>query len=445
MLRHTNLTLFLILLLVVTSFPVNVTEASGTYDGTGTGTINFTLAFVVGISIALALLAIQKLIASVFQSWMMDVAIKTAFMDLIISSIIVVGIIIFFGSVNLMFVVMDGSDPVYTEHADMIDLANSTLSATSGILETSVKRVTKQNFILTKYTTFSYSKLTDLFGLVPDPMPVEYRYNNSGAPGGGYSIFSSALNQIITSLSQLLAIIYSKQLILELIKLVVPLYLFPLAITLKVIPMTQRIGSTLLAISIGLMFIYPTALVFSYEMSQTFMTPGINPSPAIPDPEDEGHRIPAHGTLCSPWFQSFAALGDIGLWLYKCIPQCTTEAAIAAAAVPPVAWLTTFWACFNFMTGHCYLETAIVYDEITVGYQLLYSNRLNNYADYIADENTFNKVYESVVSMEEQAARTYVSTIISTVLEIVITIGLIKALAGVLGGDLNIPGLSKMI
>ena len=284
------------------------------------------------------------------------------------------------------------------------------------------------NFVLTKYSAFSYSKTTSIplvDWLVTD---FESRSQNFGL-GPLVSKFSKSFD----SLGQAIFIISAEKILLQYLLYVIPLFFFPLGIILRALPFTRKFGTILLALCIAGYFIFPLSVVFSGEIYKSIMARDvmldkisiISDTTRDIDPGD----IPYQGYICSPLSSAIAMLGQFGFIITSCAAVCAITLLFGG-----------FAACYAI----CKPIAELVYYVAVPFYQYVYGDRLGSYA--VMNEEIFGTTYDLIIeTILPFVTLHWLLSIILPLITIILTVVSIRSISSALGADIQIYGLSRLI
>ncbi|VVB66385.1 Uncharacterised protein [Candidatus Gugararchaeum adminiculabundum] len=286
-------------------------------------------------------------------------------------------------------------------------MAYAYLDESSDYMARMYLRLLEAEKILVKYTTFSYNIATPgwyVAGIF------------SMSPSGGISLVSIGVSQGVNALSNGVAFNTAEKLFLKIFEYNAFRFLLPLGILMRAFSITRKLGSTIIAIAIGMYIVFPLTVVLAGNIY--YSVPRIDPS-AVALPKD---LPPPPKYMCDQTMQFMISLGQ-WLWtLIKCIPQCAGP---------------HFWICF----WGCHAGVMVWFNWLSMGFLIAAVPTLIAYANI-----SVSQVYWPLAnSVLPAVARISAITFILPILSIFITVTSITNISKMIGGDTNIIGLFKIV
>ncbi len=270
------------------------------------------------------------------------------------------------------------------------------------------------NLYVSKASQFSYSASIGGFFIVPF---------TSSAPRSGLAPLNIAMMNAIDALNNAVLVQVVIKIMFVFFQAIVPAWLFPLGILLRLIPPTRRIGSTLIAFSIGLFMIFPFSIVLAGQ-AYDILRPGFHTT-------IDGHfgikdiqHPPLAYLMCSEWMQFYTVLGEPGWIFILC------------------AWMLLIPIVGSGMYAVCATIINIVYKLSIPLFQIGFTPLMNGYANSLPVDQTFNALYS--VALPGVVERVVTTLVLSLVIAI-ITISITRSISSALGGEAQFYGLSKII
>jgi len=239
----------------------------------------------------------------------------------------------------------------------------------------------------------------------PRPTAINYTFyvKISSAPYSGYNMLAGSLGTLATLMSTAIGIFLAEGLMTSIMLFIWPWLLFA-GIALRATPFTRRLGGLLIAIAIAAVLIYPT--LFAMELlsvSGTQSNPFNFPSAQLIAEGVQNGCWPAGGSLLTQESVDIAYLSSIGA------PLSTVWTAISGsqAGIQDIAFA---YAPNSFIPLTCTPTAAL------------------------------NTVFDLFNAYGELG----VTGFFLPILNLIITLAAVRALSGLLGGDTDLAGLSKL-
>jgi hypothetical protein len=282
---------------------------------------------------------------------------------------------------------------------------------------------------VSKISGFSYDYSTSIG-------PISNWY--SATPQVGLSGMLSAVTRAMDTLSASLLVVSSYKILIYIASIAGKAYVLPLAIALRVIPNTRKLGSALMALAIGMYIILPASVAFSGALLDQVMisspqpqfaayfAPGGPPDLSVSNanqlpylPIFDPPPPPGYGTICNEWINAFTSLGEIGWAIIICTPL--------APVVPfPV----------------CKIWVTIFYIVVHAGFSVMYSDNLRNYLANVPINDIYETLYGTALPIVSQL---FILSLALPLISLLLTFSLTKSVSMALGGEGQLYGLSKII
>lgn len=272
----------------------------------------------------------------------------------------------------------------------------------------------KANLLVSKASQFSFSASYGGFFIVPFW---------SSAPRSGLAPLNISLMSGIDALNNAILVQVVLKIMLVFFQAVVPVWLFPLGILLRLLPPTRRVGSTLIAFSIGLFMIFPFSVVIAGE-AYNILKPGFHTTIDGQFGIKDIDKPPLASLLCSEWMQFYTILGEPGWIFILC------------------AWMLLIPFVGAAMYSVCATIINIVYKLSIPLFQVAFTPIMNSYANSLPITETFDALYS--VALPGVVERVMTALVLSLVVAI-ITVSITRSISTALGGESQFYGLSKII
>lgn len=385
---------------------------------------NGILLFGIGIMLTLGFLIIIYMISKLIINPQVDAWIKNEFWQVFVTVVIGAIVILLFHS----------ADSIAQTSGTGTSWNTTAISQVQGQYDALVRgyySIGNAYFSLSRYTGFSYSRTKGM------PI-VKYWYTDfeSASPGAGLAPLQSQIMQAFNKLSQSLLILMSEIVLLKFIFFAVPLYLLPLGLIFRAFPFTRSFGSTLIAISIALYFLFPLSLyVYNDLLVSVQRASGYDTDIMSRNIDSYAHAIdpgsiPGAKEISTPMASLIALLGDLGFVLVTCTPIC------AAAVIGGVPWSACWTACKMIAEA--------VYIIIVPGFQYIYGNGLANHI--LISKGTLNAMFSLVLdNILPFVAFVWIKTILGFIIALTITVSSVRGLSSAIGGEMQLYGLTRLL
>lgn len=286
-------------------------------------------------------------------------------------------------------------------------------------------------FRLAKISGFTYDYTTSIG-------PISSWY--SATPQIGLSALLTAVSKAMDTLTTSILVLASYKVLIQVAHDVVPTLLLPIALGLRVLAPTRKIGSGLIALCIGLYILLPASVSFTgmiYDQVRTSMAgmPLTGPN-AYPNafnymrggPNADSPRFlpiydapepPGYGIICNDWIVAFTSLGEIGWSLIIC---------------PPLQPVVPYPVCKVWVTAW-YIVTHATFS-------LIYSGDLRSYISNVPVDPIYETLYGTAMPIVSQL---FILALPLPLLSLIITVTLTRSVSVALGGEGQFYGLAKII
>jgi hypothetical protein len=246
------------------------------------------------------------------------------------------------------------------------------------------------------------------------------------SPLGGLGLLSNVIVTITESLGMLLGLAMGRAQLLSLFEDMVPAVLLPMGLLLRSLPFTRTTGSSLIAFSFAAFFIFPASIALSHYLMFSVYTPTFIP----PMPTYDGFCYDPN----SPADKEAAAVdlqGNI---------QSATE--FMSEEMDP--GYDSAWFKLSELGGDSKQALGSTYDAAKDHMSDSFS--LAGIVPALIKPTTFGYIFFNLVTDRLQdVAQLAVLTTVTFVLEIIMTVTGYRAIAGILGGEMEILGLTKVV
>lgn len=220
----------------------------------------------VSLAFAIAAVAINFMIAYAFQSPQMVAVAREELAALIFT----VFIILFWGGSDFIFndlsagLLLASVPPEYqvmlTSSAQGLSVSHIDLAlATIGVMTENLKNQYTELYLFEALIGF-LSTISFPFG---SPMPAIGIISLSLAPFTGLVMLSNAHTTIVEAIGYLITVLWTKEFILVFARDAIPTLILPLGLILRAFPFFRRTGSSLIALSFAMYFVFPFAIILS--------------------------------------------------------------------------------------------------------------------------------------------------------------------------------------
>lgn len=262
-----------------------------------------------------------------------------------------------------------------------------------------------------------------LLALVPASFP----------PLVGLSMLSNAHTVLVEAIGMVMIAIVAKQELLNFAQYSIPLVLLPMGLVFRALPLYRTTGSSIIAICVCLYFIYPLTVILSNYMIFDLYKPA-----------DFTYAPSAFG------FCKSQASGQDPLDALEEKSEAITEfrnmlneeanPTVILQAQKSTSWWQKIW---NFLKGTWGVITsvAVVLWEMTKLIFDFSSPIRNMFSQYSVITGLYDFVIDEVVIVSQFV----VVVIVTSVFEIIITVTMYRNISLLIGGEVDIAGLSKLV
>ncbi len=257
----------------------------------------------------------------------------------------------------------------------------------------------------------------------------------------GLTLPLKAHNQVIYYFHYALGIVIAKKFFLLFARDVVPLIIFPLGILFRAFPPLRRTGSTILAFAFAFYFVFPLATLFSYYLIFDVYQPAdfnFVPKDATPLEGDE--------RAVEPFLQYLKA--NPAAEEIKELFETPSPAEKAAEEACEGFWASLWCGIKNILVALADLVIRYFAFLGSVVQTMLFLS--GGIVEWVVDDTLFiakltSAAYYLVIYEVNIAIQLVVLIVITTVLEIIITVTMYRNIAELIGGETQLPGLTKII
>ena len=366
-----------------------------------------------------ALVAIAYAVSSVTQSPQLTAWSKEMMRELMVGVVIVVLVIGAATTVDTMI----GSIPGY-EGEKLATLGSKALDEHIDNLEKLYEKVAQGYWAIGAYapTTVSWT-------------PIQIwiiSYGRSKMPYLGVNAALGSLSMAVQQLTFQILSLKFVQVFLVYISKVAYSFLLPVGLALRVFPLTKRVGSTIIALSLGGLFMLPAGVIVAGELADTLKPDSFD------EAIDRDYKPSRSVTLifnfmwffCETPLRLFFQLGEL-FW-------AITIPTIACAAAGP-GYAACWYAMFQLILYIAYPLATMIFNMLISSW--LVPSLTNQSADtiYSAWVSEINQYLLPAVS--EMTALSIVMVLIIAVIAVSGT----KAISSALGGEFVMYGISRLV
>ena len=368
----------------------------------------------IALMLVLLIIAIIYVLSKLLASPVLEAWTKTELQELFVSALIVFAVVaVVWGS--------NSAIKAFTGENDYITAATKSLTSQLGTMGLLFDELTKAAYRIGKVVGFSYS--------VSVGLSIVSGYG-SFATRAGLSPLYAAVFGALDQLSQAILITSAEKLLLFFFAEIVPIYLLPIAIVMRTFPFTRRIGSALIAVSLGAYILFPFGIILAGEVFKSIA--GSSDSPIYIDNiqkiTKEGVGVPdigmppEHDIICSRPMAIFAAMGEWGWCLIIC-------------AVAVLLFGVGFAACCHVVH--------ILYEYLWVPiFPIMWGPALTSYIYKYHPQDFYMPIYNYALPA---VSLSLLLSIILFLLVVIFTIVGTRSISVALGGEAELYGISKLI
>ena len=303
-----------------------------------------------------------------------------------------------------------------------IDLALYSLATVEKALVSTYLRLYGYEFTIGLLSTISFN--------IPLPvLPVTMTWI-SVSPFSGLEPVSNAMVTIIESIGYLFGLAYGREMLVYFFRDITPTVLIPLGFVMRAMPFSRKTGSSILAIAFAGYFAYPLSILLSHymiletpeanaiEVVNAPPTPALcNPPYAPGSPEYENYISNSNNMIEENWETQLDELSGAGS------SGSSVSGLMAGGLGAAFGGFTDFFSAF--------------FGAVTQRYNFnLLSPNMSPFIHF---------AYFFVMSKIVTLAQFAILVLVTFVFEIIITVTAFRSLSHVLGGEIEILGLTKVV
>ena len=283
---------------------------------------------------------------------------------------------------------------------------------------------------------------------IGSPLPAVNIISFSLMPYDGLSMLSNAHTVVVEAIGYLMTSMWAKEFIVSFAKNVVPTILFPLGIVMRAFPWYRATGSSLIAICAVVYFIYPLAVIFSnYLVFDVY-----KPSTFLFTPDEKAVSVfDIQGQTAAEKAEKIKQVQEEQKKEAKhFLEQFDADKDVIRASKNPACQSDYFpnFLCSisNVITGAFGLIWETAKTIGTIWWTMMkFTFDWSFFALGGLPSDAASGLYRFVVEEVINLAQLIVITIVSSVIEIIITITMYRTIAEIIGGEVEIIGLSKIV
>lgn len=363
-------------------------------------------------------LGIMWMMSDMFANPQMKAQVKMDIRSVFSGMVLLVLVLFLFASSDVVVSVFSGESNVKQS-------AEASLSSSSDALESAYYDLVKAAHYIGMIGGFGFSQPTPIYF---------FSFNFVSAPHGGIRGLSPMVMQGAGAISGALFIYRAIFVLLDFFTLIVPNVILPIALALRFIPFTKKIGNSLIALSIGAAIIFPISVVLVSEFHTRALS-GIDPPDLDFAPFEEFH-FPAVGWFCSNSdssiinvAKSFVNISEIGWGIIVGIACCLAF---------PLSCPANFVACYQLVTN-------VIFPLATTIWQALFwVVALIDFQAFFGSVSV-DKMYDALADFLQVVTYYVVTAYLDAILIAIITIVTTKSISGAIGGESYMAGIDRFI
>jgi len=279
------------------------------------------------------------------------------------------------------------------------------------------------------------------------PVPGAAIISFSIMPFDGLNLLSNAHTIIVEAIGQMLTFVWAKQFILIFARDAIPLIFLPLGLVMRAIPIFKTTGSSIISICFAAYFVLPFAVLFSNYLIFDIYDPSdfvkfsyspqqggayktsLNESTVVEEinlAKNNGSNkvINELFNASAPMEQTISRESCPGNAVVRLL--CGFGNVIVGVGKAVAGFASTVWSIWKFMLG------------LTGDFFSVWTNPL-------LPSSTTSGLYYFIIDAVVAESQFLVLVLVTSLIEIVFTITMYRNIALIIGGELEIAGLSKII
>lgn len=252
------------------------------------------------------------------------------------------------------------------------------------------------------------------------------------------SMLSSAHTAVVEAIGLLAAMLWAKEFILIFCRDVIPLILLPIGIVLRAFPLSRTTGSSIISVCFMGYFVFPLAVLLSYFMVFDLYEP-VEPPPvpsALSLFKTHFTQEDAENLITEARGQSEEMQGDL---------FSARHAADEATSVGACQGIQFFCSIKKIWEG---AKDAVGSFASTVkGIWLFmtgFMGDLTSFKDVLLPSSVAAGLYDFIVREVSHVAQFIVIVVLTSVIEIIIALTMYRNISWIIGGEMELAGITKI-
>lgn len=363
-----------------------------------------------------ALLGIAWMASDMFNNPQLKAWVKMELRSLVSAGVLLVLVYVLFFGTNSFASLITGEDNIG-------EAANIKLDSYMNVLKPAYEDMIRASHYVGIISGFGFTAPTFLWYA---------SYNYVSSPHTGVRPLQTMIVQGAGSVSQVLFIYSAIKVLLQFFTTIVPTVILPIALSLRIIPYTKKIGTTLIALCIGAAIVFPISVILVGYFHDLAMV-------GVSLPKMDFGAFKQFGFPTIGWFcdgsgiigvaKGFASISELGWGIIS---------GFACCLMFPYACWAAFKACFEFTIN-------VVFPLINLIYQgLFWIIALIDYNSFFGELDA-GLIYNSLANFLQLTTYRVLMGFVDAILIIVLTIVTTKSVSEIIGGEAYLVGIQKLV
>ncbi len=272
--------------------------------------------------------------------------------------------------------------------------------------------------------------------LFPGPAIISF----SLMPFIALSMLSGAHTTVVESIGLVMAMIWVKEFILLFCRDIVPLILLPVGLVLRAFPLSRTTGSSIISVCFATYFVFPLAVLFSYYMIFDVYEP--TEAPPVPSVITifKTHMSEEEGTAMVEGARGKSHEMEE---IFGQTPIAETAATTSVCSGNELLCSLENIGRFAYDLGKGFITTVKNIWLFMMGFMGDFHQGL--WDNPMLPSNVASGLYYFIIKEVSHVAQFIVLVVITSVIEIIITITMYRNISMIIGGEMELAGITKIV
>lgn len=252
------------------------------------------------------------------------------------------------------------------------------------------------------------------------------------------SMLSSAHTSVVESIGLLAAMLWAKEFILLFCRDIIPLILLPIGLVMRAFPFSRTTGSSVISVCFMGYFVFPLAVLLSYYMVFDLYQP--SESPPVP-PALSLFKTQLTEAEAEDMLEEMREKSNEREELFAGTP--VAQEATAGTACEGYE----FWCSAENIARHAW-DGIVAFKETVVNiwkFMMGFMGDFANFKESLLPTNVAAGLYDFIIREVAHVAQFIVIVVLTTVVEIIIAITMYRNISWIIGGEMELAGITKIM